>query len=79
MAHPMMSSSQASSITGEAVMQIMSALAQTMFPCPALAEFVRRDSANDVVVEAMIEDSSDAPEPERAPWNLSWFSFVLLV
>jgi hypothetical protein len=71
--------SHASSVTGEAVMQIMSTLAQTMFPCPSLAEFVRRDSASDVVVEAMIEDSSDAPEPDRAPWNLSWFAFVLLV
>jgi hypothetical protein len=50
-----------------------------MFPCPSLAEFVRRDSVSDVVVEAMIEDSSGAPESERAPWNLSWFSFVLLV
>ncbi len=60
-------------------MQIMSSLAQTMFPCPALAEFVRLDSASDVVVKSMTEDRSDALEPERAPWNLSWFAFVLLV
>ncbi|HUJ98608.1 MAG TPA: hypothetical protein VLV85_10200 [Stellaceae bacterium] len=60
-------------------MQIMSTLAQTMFPCPALAEFVRRDSAGDVVAQLMTEDRSDALEPERAPWNLSWFAFVLLV
>lgn len=60
-------------------MQVMSSLAQTMFPCPSLAEYVRRDSASDVVVESMIEDRSDAPEAERAPWNPSWFTFVLLV
>jgi len=60
-------------------MQIMSTLAQTMFPCPALAEFVRRDRAGDVVAQLMTEDRSDALEPERAPWNLSWFAFVLLV
>ena len=60
-------------------MQTMSALAQMMFPCPSLAGFVRRDGASDVVIKAMVEDRSGAREPERAPWHLSWFAFVLLV
>jgi hypothetical protein len=60
-------------------MQIMSSLAQTMFPCPSLAEFARLDRPSDVVVDLMTEDRQTAIEPERARWNPSWFAFVLLV
>jgi hypothetical protein len=60
-------------------MQIMSSLAQALFPCPPLEEFARLDRPSDLMTGLMTEDHYHSAKPERAPWNPAWFSFVLLV